>query len=209
MHRLPASMLAVIGLIALAGCTGGEPMPAPDLDVSASPAPAPPADEPDDTAEPEPSDPFDPACLVGEWVIPQSEMQRFYDDAVADSPELRFIVEGDTGLWFDEETYVYTPEFTLTLELVDLGATGSGATSGSLAGSYLAELGIITTRVESNNVTIALTVMGQQLDGTELLGSIIASDPVNEAIFECGPDGPVIQFSHGSGSTPVALRPVG
>jgi len=183
-------------------------MPGPGLDVSNSPAPAPPAAEPDDTAapEPEPGDPFDPACLVGEWVIPQSEMQRFYDDAIADTPEVRFVVDGDTGLWFDGETYVYTPEFTLTLELVELGATGSGTTSGSLAGSYLAELGVITTRVEANNVSIALNIMGQQLDGTELLGSIIASDPVNEAIFECGADGPMIQFSHGSGSVPVALR---
>lgn len=191
-----------IVLLALTGCVGGEPTDA-EADGGAEPGTT--VEPSDDAAAP---DPTDPACLIGDWRITQEQMQVFYDAVSASSEGLALTIDGDTGLSFTESAYVYTPEFVLRLDIS--GLVGEGVTTGSLGGTWTAEDGVITTSVGDNSLSTIVTIAGVTQDASDTLGGIIASDPINQAPFDCtDPAAPVIQFDTGSGRVPVALTPVG
>lgn len=200
MRRSAAALaVALAGVLALAGCAApsgdAEPEPAGDAGVDEPTAP-----------EEEPTDPTDPACLIGDWQIAQDQMQSFYDALSGDVEGLSIGVEGDTGLSFTGTEYRYTPDFTLTLDIDGVGE-GEGVTTGSLGGEYTAEGGVITTVLGDNDVAVAVTVLGQSIDGSELFGSFIESDPINEAPFDCSSGAPVLQFETPTGRSPVVLTP--
>jgi hypothetical protein len=199
--RRAAVAVTVAGVLALAGCGapsgGAEPEPADDAAVEEPTAP-----------EEEPTDPTDPACLVGDWQIAQDQLQSFYDTLSSEVEGVDFTIEGGTGLSFTADEYRYTPAFTLLLE-IEGGASGEGVTSGSLGGTYTAEDGVITTTLADNDLAVAITVAGQTLDGSDLLGSFIESDPINQAPFDCSTGSPVLQFETSTGRTPVVLTPAG
>ncbi len=201
MRRASLSLTAV-ALLMLAGCSTGD---ATDADTD-------PSDEASaEAAETEapPADPFDPACLVGDWRITQAEMQNFYDAVSGTTEGLTLTIEGDTGLSFTADQYRYTPTFTLLLDIA--GVAGEGVTTGSLGGTYTADGGVITTTLGDNNLETIVTINGMTQDASGVLGSIIASDPINQAPFDCtDPSSPVLQFETGSGGrTPVALTAAG
>jgi hypothetical protein len=192
---------ALIGLLALAGCTATEDgaEPAPDEEPS--------VDGTDDSGD-EALDPTDPACLIGDWVLAEDQMQSFYDAISTEVESVSFTVEGDTGLSFTATDYRYTPDFTLVLEIDNVG-NGEGVTTGSLGGTYTATGGVITTTLADNDVAVTVTVLGQTIDGSDLFGSFIESDPINAAPFDCSSGAPVLQFETPTGRTPVALTPAG
>lgn len=199
MRRAPLALTATTALLLLAGCT---------TTVEADPAVDP--DAADETSAPEePTDPTDPACLIGDWRITQAEMQSFYDAVSATAEGLVLTIDGDTGLSFTADGYVYTPSFTLLLDIA--GIAGQGVTTGSIGGSYTGAEGVITTTVVDNSLSTIVTIAGVTQDASSELGAIIASDPINNAPFDCSdPDAPVLQFDIGGGArTPVALTPAG
>lgn len=206
MHRVPAVTTAFAAsaalLVVLAGCASGDPTD-PELDPSAGASDA--ADEPDGPV----ADPLDPGCLIGDWRISEAEMQSFYDAVSGTTEGLSLTIDGDTGLSFTEDEYRYTPTFTLVLDVA--GVRGEGVTTGSLGGTYTASAGVITTTVADNDLETIVTINGATQDASGVLGSIIASDPINQAPFDCtDPLSPVLQFETGSGGrTPVALTPAG
>lgn len=159
------------------------------------------------TTEPEPEP--DPTCLVGAWVVPQDQLTRFYDALAVDAGggELQFEIVGQMLLTFGEDTYQYLPDFFLQVEVA--GLTGTGDVSGSITGSYTVADGIITTSNESNDTRLTIDVMGQSIDGTDILNSILASAPINSAPYECVGEDLVIGFETGSGRIPITLSPVG
>lgn len=198
MRRAPLACAATTAaLLLLVGCTApaeeGEPLAGPDVSTSGE------ADVP--------TDPTDPACLIGDWRITQEALQGFYDGLSATVDGLAFTVEGDTGLSFTADAYAYTPAFTLLLEIASV--QGQGVTSGSISGDWSATEGVITTTVRDNSLTTIVTVAGVTQDASSELGSIIASDPISNAPFDCSdPSAPVLQFEVGSGArTPVPLTP--
>lgn len=187
-----ASLLALL----LAGCSTGAESPegGPSAEASAD----------GDTPAPAPADPTDPACLIGDWVITEAQMQSFYDVLSDPVNDVFVTVEGETGLSFTADTFEYTPNFVLNLEIS--GVEGEGVTSGSLSGSWSASGGVLTTEVGENSLTSEVTVLGVTQDGTELLGSFITSDPINSAPFDCSdPAAPVIEFETTTGRTPIVL----
>lgn len=195
-----AAAIAAASLLSLAlvGCTTSSEG---DLAVDPS-APT--------SAEPEaPADPTDPGCLVGDWVIAQSEMQKFYDAVSGSTEGLSLTIEGDTGLSFTTDTFTYTPDFTLVLEIA--GVAGEGVTTGSLSGGWTAADGIVTTTVGANDIDVQVSIAGTEVDASDSVGGIIASDPINQAPFDCSdPAAPVLQFDTGTESrVPLALSPRG
>ncbi len=183
-------------LLVLAGCSAGG---ATDAEVEPTDASAEGSTE---TATP--SDPLDPACLVGDWVLTQEQMQSFYDAVASEAEGITFTAEGSAGLSFTATDYRWTPEFTLVLEVA--GLEGRGATSGTLGGTYTAADGVITTTVGDNNLSATLTINGAEQDGSEILGAFITSDPINDTPYDCSdPDAPVLQFETATGRTPVVL----
>lgn len=143
-----------------------------------------------------------PECLIGDWYITQEQMQSFYD-AVSAANELAITIDGGSGLAFTESTYTYTPEFTLRLTVA--GLEGTGTITGGISGDYTADESTITTAHEVSDVTLTVDVAGQVIDGTDQFGAILASAPINSAPYECGAEGPVIQFDTGSGRVPIQL----
>ncbi len=197
--RRAALASTAVALLVLAGCSADDPSD-PEVDPISA-----------ETSDPDApvSDPLDPDCLIGDWLITQSEMQSFYDAVSGTTDGLALTVQGDTGLSFTEDEYRYTPSFTLMLEVA--GVMGEGVTTGSLGGTYTASAGVITTTVGDNNLSAVVTINGATQDASGVLGGIISSDPINPAPFECiDPAAPVLQFETGSGGrTPVALTPAG
>lgn len=193
MNRL-ASTLPVLALaaLALAGCTGAPEERAPEEAASAAPSAAP---EEEAAAS-------GPECLIGDWYISQDQMQSFYDAVSADNG-VAITIEGGTGLAFAESTYTYTPEFLLKLDVS--GVTGTGTITGGISGDYTADESTITTSHDVSDVALTVDVGGQVVDGATLFDSILASTPINSAPYECGADGPVIQFDTGSGRVPIQL----
>jgi hypothetical protein len=199
--RRAAFALTAVTVLAMAGCAPGD-----DSTVEADPS-ATASDAATDSEAPV-ADPLDPACLVGDWLITQAEMQSFYDAVSGSTEGLVLTIDGDTGLSFTPDEYLYTPTFTLLLEIA--GVMGEGVTTGSLGGTYTAEAGVITTTLGANDLQTIVSINGVTQDASGVLGSIIASDPINQAPFDCtNPASPVLQFDTGAGRTPVALTPAG
>lgn len=184
---------ALAALALLTACAAPAPAPVPGTSDGAAPDPV--ASSP--AAEPEASG---PECLIGDWIIPQDQMQGFYD-AVG---SIEFEIEGDTGLSFTETDYRYTPDFALTMEIAGMQATG--AITGSVTGEYTADDSTITTSHEVSDVAVTITVGGVTQDGTDAFGDFMSSAPINSAPYECTPEGPVIQFDTGDSRVPVQLR---
>ena len=199
--RRASLALTAVTLLVLAGCTsGGTAETEVDPDASSSGDGA-------ETAAP-PADPLDPACLIGDWVVTEDQMQSFYDAISAETEGVTFTAEGFAGLSFTATDYRWTPEFTLLLEISDI--QGQGVTTGTLGGTYTAADGIITTTLGDNNLSADLTVNGMAIDGSELLGSFLSADPINDTPYDCSePDSPVLQFETSTGRTPVVLARAG
>ena len=203
MRRTPAAALAAASLLPLllVGCSVGSE------EATGSSSEGPEAEASTESAAP--ADPADPACLIGDWLITQEEMQKFYDAVSGSTEGLALTVEGDTGLSFTADTFTYTPDFTLRLEIA--GVAGEGLTTGSLGGGWSAADGIVTTTVGSNDINVQVTIAGAEVDASDSVGSIIASDPINQAPFDCSdPAAPVLNFDTGTEArVPLTLSPRG
>lgn len=168
---------------------------------------------PTTTTEPEPEpDPIDPTCLVGRWVVPEEQLTRFYDALAGDGGaaaggDVQFEVLGQMLLTFGETTYEYLPDFILQVQVT--GLTGTGDVTGSITGSYTASDGIIMTSSEVNATRLTINVMGQTIDGTDILNSILASAPINAAPYRCADGQLEIDFDTGSSRIPITLSPAG
>lgn len=158
--------------------------------------------DPDEDDTPDADMPTDPACLIGQWRFSQDSMQAFYD--TMDTPAT-FTVTGNTGLEFTADTFEYTPDFTLDIDIQ--GMPASGTLVGSIAGSYTTSDGIITTSNENNDVQMTVSVMGSEIDGGGMFDEFMAMSPVNDAPFYCDSPGPVIMFETSGDRIPMQLEP--
>lgn len=205
--------LGLIAGVALAACAptteeaeNPEPAAVTQLEEPVEEEPA--AAEPTDAGETAAPDDDavaadDPACLVGDWLITEDSMQAFYDSM--DAPAT-FTVNGDTGLAFRaDDTYEYTPGFTLEIDMG--GMIASGTLTGSIAGSYETADGVITTSNEDNDIDLTVSAGGTTMDGSDLGEGFLSSSPVNSADFECTPEGPVLTWQGGSGGLDITLIP--
>lgn len=152
----------------------------------------------------DPSDASDPACLIGAWVVNEADLQRFYDSM--DTPA-EFTVEGNTGLSFTADSYEYTPGFTLTIDMGGMDATGT--MTGSIAGSYTTDAGVITTSNDENNIDLTVTVSGRTIDASALGEGFLGASPVNSANFACTADGPIITWQGGTDGIDILLTRAG
>lgn len=197
--RITPWALGAAALLVLTGCSGGDETDTAGVETSPSAS---------EEASEVPSDPTDPACLVGDWVLTEAAMQGFYDAIASEVEGITFVATGQAGLSFTPTDYRWTPEFTLNLEVS--GVEGQGVTTGTLGGTWTADEGVITTVLGDNSLTTTVTVNGVTQDGSELLGGILASDPINNTPFDCSdPNAPVLQFETSSGRTPVTLTRAG
>jgi hypothetical protein len=189
MLRRPTLMLvAAAGIAALSAC-------------------APPAAEPGTTAAPAPvaAPPLTgPGCLVGDWMIEQDQLQVFYDSvAEASGGGIEFTVDGDTGLSFDGDRYVYTPDLSLTLNAG--GVEGVGVLAGTIEGTYTAADSIITTTTDTTDVSYTYSVGGVPQDASSAFAEALQRAPISGGEYECTDLGPLIQFDNGFGRVPVQL----
>ncbi|SFR69046.1 hypothetical protein SAMN05428970_0588 [Agromyces sp. CF514] len=145
------------------------------------------------------------ACLIGDWVLADDQMQAFYDQVNADLTEYGIVYDptGTAGLSFaDDGTYAYTPNLTLAVDIAGLPAAAT--MSGTLAGQYTADATTVTTDHDTNGLTMDVTVDGVAMDGTPVTEQILAS-PIASSAYDCSGDTPVVQFSTGPATVPLTL----
>lgn len=175
--------------------------------TDAPPTAAPPAGGDDADASPttvvEGSD-----CLVGDWVITNEEMNAFYDAVVAAIGTPGFEIDvttGSVGLLMTADTYEYSTDFTIDVQVAGTGGTGKA--TGSVSGTWSAEAGIITSVTGSSDLDIVIDVGGVTTSGSDFGNGLLTDDPMNMAPFDCA--GPTIGFETGADTPrhPVTLTP--
>jgi hypothetical protein len=197
-HRVFAiTVLSMLGVGALSACMSpasesATPDAAPDASVSE------PAEEKSASG---------PECLIGDWYIAEDQMQAFYSAVSESNSGVDITVEGGTGLSFADTTYTYRPDFAILLHAA--GADGKGSITGGISGDYTASETEVTTSHDVSDVAVSVTVSGISMDGTDLFGDFLSSAPINSAPYECGADGPILQFDTGDGNprVPIQLTP--
>lgn len=192
-----ASTATLLAALALAGCTpnntGGVPTSG---DGFATDTP---------TSEALSLEP--PECLIGDWYISQAELQVFYDSVnEASDGAVTFTVQGDTGLSFDGTSFEYTPDLRLSISTPS--TEGVGTLVGTIAGPYSASDTMIAAENDSVDVEYDYLVGGVEQDAAALFASLITTAPVNDADYECTPNGPLVSFDNGFGRVPVQLVPL-
>ncbi|MEQ8439733.1 MAG: hypothetical protein RIB65_19740 [Ilumatobacter fluminis] len=172
--------------------------------TTAPPTTAPaPTTVPPTTAAPTPGE-----CLVGNWVITQDEMNAFYDtlEATVDAP-LDITVSGQTLLDLTADTYLYTANFDLTVDVA--GQSGTGQSTGTVSGTYSAVDGVIVTTLGSSDLNVIISVMGQTIDGSSMANGWLTAAPINDSPYDCSGPTPVIMFETADPGVrhPVTLTP--
>jgi len=174
--------------------------------TSASPVTDPPATEPPST---EPVPDSDGACLVGEWVVTEDEMNKFYDaiESTVDVP-LSIAVEGSAPLTLSADgTYRWEPEFILTVEVT--GISGTGAATGNITGDWSVDGEVLTSASEVNALEVSITVGGTTIEGSDIANGFLNSSPINGVTYSCEGPVPVLDFMTGDPdvTVPVTLTP--
>jgi hypothetical protein len=175
---IATTSVAALALLGLAGCAPG----ASDSTGGGS----------DDTAAPTTEPVAGPECLVGDWLISDSEMNKFYA-MVGEATGTTFTIEGDTTLTFTTDQFTYTPDFSLVMTTAGVDATGR--LSGPIAGAYTATDDTITTDVTSSDAHMFITVGGIEQDVTEQFGDAVTGAPFNNSPYRCTADGPILGFT--------------
>ncbi|BDZ65018.1 hypothetical protein [Agromyces mangrovi Wang et al. 2018] len=211
--RIPSLLLPAIAAAALllTGCTGGG-ADAPEDDVSATvdgsgATATADADEGDADASGDADGSADGDCLVGDWVLSESDLQAYYS-VVGAASGMEMKVDGTSGLRLTADTFAYTPDMLLTLA-VD-GATASATIGGSLSGDYATTDGVITTTSEVHALLADVTVDGTPIGDSSMANELLAASPVSDAPYDCSGANPVVMFDTGVGErVPVTLLPAG
>jgi len=233
--RLSIFGLAAVSALVLAACGGSDGVSSSDTAASivattttaVEPAPttvepAPTTNAPTTTAaavvtDPPATDPpvttaaadTDGSCLVGQWVVTEEEMNKFYDalEATVDSP-LTIDVEGSAPLTFSADgTYRWDPGFTLVVEVA--GTVGTGEASGDITGNWSASEGVVTTASDVNALKVSITVGGVTIDGDDLANGFLNSSPINGVTYSCDGPAPVLDFKTADPdvTVPITLTP--
>ncbi|MET4156624.1 hypothetical protein [Agromyces sp. PvR057] len=195
--------IVALAALTLAGCTAS---PSGDASDAPSGSPKPTATgqatdaATDDAAGAEPSN-----CLVGDWVLSDDQMQRYYDQVNVDLAEYAIVYDptGSAGLSFAEDgTYAYTPALTLAVDIAGLPAEAT--LGGTLSGQYAVDGETLRTSNDTNALSMDVTVDGVAMDGTPVTEQILAS-PITSAPYDCSGATPVIHFSTGASTVPLTL----
>ncbi len=149
----------------------------------------------------------DGACLVGDWVVTEEEMDAYYAALMStfEAP-LTLDTVGSAPLSFAADgTYMWAPAFSLMVEVA--GQSGTGDVGGSITGDWTAVDGVVTTSSDLNAVTVSIEVNGVGFDGDDLIGGFLNASPVNGVTYSCDGPTPVLDFqtSDPSVTVPVTL----
>ena len=172
----------------------------------------PPATEPPVETDPpttEAPSPDDGACLVGDWVVTEDQMNAYYTGLMGtlEAP-LTIGTTGSAPLSFAADgTYEWAPSFALTVEVA--GASGTGDVGGTITGNWTVEEGVVTTSSDLNALVVAITVNGVAFDGADLANGLLNSSPVNGVTYSCDGPSPVLDFQTADPAVtvPVTLTP--
>jgi hypothetical protein len=220
----------VVVLVGVAGCAGSDEQSdtatiASDLSAASSSTNAEPLPTSAPTTEPPPTPTTpdvafttvpsvtttpvgdDGACLVGDWVVTEDEMDAYYAALMsAFEAPLTLDTVGSAPLSFAADgTYMWSPAFSLLVEVA--GQSGTGDVGGTITGDWAAVDGAVTTSSDLNAVTVSIEVNGVGFDGDDLVGGFLNASPVNGVTYSCDGPTPVLDFqtSDPSVTVPVTL----
>jgi hypothetical protein len=131
-------------------------------------------------------------CLAGTWRISQEQVRTYYDGLAERSEgELRIRARGTARLEVAADgRFTYTPD--IDLEIVALGAPGTGSLKGRSTGSLQVSGGAVRVRSVDTVVDAAFTIGGTPFDGAEIAGGVLIALPFADAPVDCTAARPVV-----------------
>lgn len=216
-------LVLVAALVAVASCSGGDdegsgssttpdvalptssPTSEPVASSSTAPTPTDATTTTESTAPTTVAPPDRGECLVGDWIVTQEQMNGFYDGLMStvDAP-IGIDATGQAGLFFRADgTYGWAPDFDLVVDVSGQG--GVGRTGGSIAGTWSASSGMVTTANDVNAIELSITVNGITFEGSDLANGILTSSPVSGVRYSCAGPTPVIDFKTADPSVTVPV----
>ena len=201
----PAALLTALALftaLGLAGCAPEE-VPIPIEDGIGGEVPDVP-DE-DDGGDDGLTTDIGGDCLVGTWLVSDSELQGFYT-AVGVNSGLELVTDGTLELTFTESSYVYVADFVFGFVLPGGAGEASGDTTGSVSGDYTVTDGVITTVHDESNLTLDAEINGMPMDLSDMENELVSEHPINSVSYHCEGGAPVINFVVPGGTHPVRLE---
>ncbi len=183
-------------------------LPAPPTTVAPKPtvplppptvAPKPTVPVPPTTIAPKPPPAEQPppngaACLVGEWVVADDELKRYFA-TVADHAGFESIVSiGVVRLSFTNTTFTWVNDYALSMTVA--GTTYESVLSGGISGTYRESDSVIQGTVDHDGRTGTITQGGEPVgDVGDLFSGINPSQPMDGLLFTC--TGPALMVQAG------------
>jgi hypothetical protein len=147
-------------------------------------------------------------CPVGEWIVPQSELQRFYD-TVADAAGISAAGGSMTAgapamLVFDAagNAAYRLDQFSVTQDIA--GNVIEVVLDGEIRATYVDSGSSLTISTVEPDVVVTASLNGAPFDATDALQDALVTFPVNNAAYVCEGDELVMDFF--AISTSVSMR---
>lgn len=216
-----ATIVPASALLLLSGCGGdddaGVPTSATEVAISATaattepvvtqptsapttPAPTTPATNAPTTpatAAPTTASPVEVSCLIGEWIVPDAELDAYFDVIAQNASFDSIDNDGVIRLTFTADTFEWAQDFELTM-VVD-GQQYVGTYGTTLAGTYADSGGVLAATGEPTTTGDSLiTRDGSPVEPDsvgDLFVDIVVPRPLDSLPYSC--DGPAIVLPAG------------
>jgi len=155
------------------------------------------------TSATEPNNPADAAtgsadCLLGDWVVSDTELQTYYTTVAASSAFDTIDSSGEVRISFGPTTFTWTNEYVLNLTI---GANSYTAElGGQLSGTYTADSSQLTGIIDHDTRSGIFTEDDNAIeDAGDLFVGVIPTRPLDTTEFSC--DGPTLNIAVGPRAT--------
>lgn len=169
------------------------PTTAPPTTAPPKPTPPPTTTPPKPTVPP-PAPVNGARCLVGDWVISDTELDAYFDVVAVNAAFESIDNDGVVRVSFTDTGFVWTNDYELSMTVADVDY--ASVSTGSFAGSYTEANGVLAGTVERDDRGGAVTQDGKPVgDVGDLFVGINPARPMDSMPFSC--DGPVLMMEAG------------
>lgn len=173
----------------IAESTPGTPTTSPLSGTPSTPAATPSGQPGPDTTSADPA-----ACLVGDWIVTEAELNAYYDTVTAQSAFDSIDVAGQVRITFTDSSFVWTDDYAMDLDALDM--TYRAALAGNLTGTYETDGRLLAGTVDHDDRTGRFSHNGVVIeDAGDLFVGVAPARPLDTAPFVCA--GPTLTIAAG------------
>jgi hypothetical protein len=134
-------------------------------------------------------------CLVGDWVVTDADLADYFDTVSINAAFDSIDATGEIRISFTENSYEWTTDYTLTLQLGD--ETYEAIQTGAARGTYT-EAGVLTGTIDDDSRSGSIEQGGEPVreeDVGDRFVDINPARPMDSMPFSC--DGPTLMVKAG------------